>query len=40
MTLHTDIPTRSEIERLLTAREAPCVSMFLPTSTVTQDAQA
>jgi Bacterial archaeo-eukaryotic release factor family 11 len=40
MTLHTDIPTRSEIERLLTARETPCVSMYLPTSPITQDAQA
>jgi release factor family 11 len=40
MTLHTDIPTRSEIERLLAARETPCVSLYLPTSPVTQDAQA
>jgi Bacterial archaeo-eukaryotic release factor family 11 len=40
MTLHTDIPTRSEIEGLLTARETPCVSMYLPTSPITQDAQA
>jgi Bacterial archaeo-eukaryotic release factor family 11 len=40
VTLHTDIPTRFEIERLLTARGTPCVSMYLPTSTVTQDAQA
>jgi hypothetical protein len=40
MTLHTDIPTRSEIERLLTARATPCVSIYLPTTPVTQDAPA
>jgi Bacterial archaeo-eukaryotic release factor family 11 len=40
MTLHTDIPTRSEIERLLTARATPCVSIYLATSPVTQDAPA
>jgi hypothetical protein len=40
MTLHTDIPTRSELERLLTARESPCVSIYLATSPITQDAQA
>ena len=39
--LHTDIPTRSEIERLLTARDDPCcVSIYLPTSPLTQDARA
>jgi hypothetical protein len=40
LTLHTDIPTRSEIERLLLARDACCVSAYLPTSPITQDAQA
>ncbi|GAA5112992.1 baeRF11 domain-containing protein [Pseudonocardia adelaidensis] len=40
MTLHTDIPSRSEIERLLTQRAAGCVSIYLPTSVITQDAQA
>ena len=38
--LHTDIPTRSEIERLLAARDPCCVSAYLPTSPITQDAQA
>jgi hypothetical protein len=40
LTLHTDIPTRSEIERLLLARDPCCVSAYLPTSPITQDAQA
>ena len=40
MTLHTDIPTRSELERLLGARDAPCISIYLPTSPLTQEAQA
>jgi release factor family 11 len=40
VTLHTDIPTRSAIERLLGARDALCVSIYLPTSAVTQEAQA
>ncbi|GAA3100289.1 hypothetical protein GCM10010464_74690 [Pseudonocardia yunnanensis] len=40
MTLHTDIPPRSEVERLLTVREPGCVSIYLPTSVITQDAQA
>ena len=40
MTLHTDIPTRSEIERLLTTRDPCCVSIYLQTSTITRDAQA
>jgi hypothetical protein len=38
--LHTDIPTRSMVERLLAARDPACVSIYLPTSPVTQDAQA
>jgi Bacterial archaeo-eukaryotic release factor family 11 len=40
VTLHIDIPTRSELERLLTTREASCVSIYLPTSPIPQEAQA
>lgn len=40
MRLHTDIPTRSEVERLLAVRDPASVSIYLPTSPVTQDAQA
>jgi Bacterial archaeo-eukaryotic release factor family 11 len=40
VTLHTDIPTRAEVERLLTTRDASCVSIYVPTSPITQDAQA
>jgi hypothetical protein len=40
LTLHTDIPSRSEVERLLLARDPSCVSAYLPTSPITQDAQA
>jgi hypothetical protein len=40
VTLHTDIPTRSEVQRLLLTREPHCVSAYLPTSPITQDAQA
>lgn len=40
VTLHTDIPTRSEVQRLLVTREPHCVSAYLPTSPITQDAQA
>jgi release factor family 11 len=40
LTLHTDIPTRSEVERLLVTRDPCCVSAYLPTSPITQDAQA
>jgi Bacterial archaeo-eukaryotic release factor family 11 len=40
VTLHTDMPTRSAVERLLTARDALSVSIYLPTTPVTQDAQA
>jgi Bacterial archaeo-eukaryotic release factor family 11 len=35
--MHTDIPTRSELVSLLEARDPACVSIFLPTSVVTQD---
>jgi hypothetical protein len=40
MNLHTDIPTRSAVELLLTTRDPLCVSIYLPTSPVTQEAQA
>ena len=40
MPLHTDIPTRSEVEALLRSRDRFCVSAYVPTSPVTQDAQA
>jgi hypothetical protein len=40
VTLHTDIPTRSAVEQLLTLRGEPCVSVYLATSPVTQEAQA
>jgi Bacterial archaeo-eukaryotic release factor family 11 len=40
VTLHTDIPPRSEVERLLTVRAPGCISIYLPTSVITQDAQA
>jgi hypothetical protein len=40
VTLHTDIPTRAAVEGLLTTRDAQCVSIYVPTSPVTQEAQA
>jgi hypothetical protein len=40
VTLHTDIPTRAEVERLLDARDAACVSIYLPTSEIPQETQA
>jgi hypothetical protein len=40
MTLHTDIPTRSELEQLLDVRDPLCVSLYVPTSPLTQEAQA
>jgi hypothetical protein len=40
VTLHTDIPTRSEVERLLATRDPACVSIYLATSPLTHDAQA
>jgi hypothetical protein len=39
MALHTDIPTRQEIERLLNATADHCVSIYLPTHRVTQETQ-
>lgn len=38
--LHVDLPTRSEIERLAGFRGSPAVSLYLPTTPLTQDAQA
>jgi len=40
MAHHTDIPTRGEIERLLTARAPESVSIYLPTNPNPQGAQA
>jgi Bacterial archaeo-eukaryotic release factor family 11 len=37
--LHTDIPTRSELGSLLEARDPASVSIYLPTTVVTQDAR-
>ncbi len=37
MALHTDIPTRPELERLLNATADHCVSIYLPTHRVTQE---
>jgi hypothetical protein len=30
--MHTDIPTRGDLEQLLSIRDAPCVSIYLPTA--------
>ena len=38
--LHVDIPSRADIERLSNARSPACLSIYLPTTPVTQDAQA
>lgn len=40
MSLHTDIPTRHQIERLLAERSPASVSIYLPTSRLPQEAQA
>src|SRR5262245_60851946 len=40
VSLHTDIPTRSELERLLTARAEPCVSISLAPTPIPQETQA
>jgi hypothetical protein len=40
MAAHTDIPTRADLDRLLAVRRAGCVSIYLPTSPITQDADA
>lgn len=38
--LHVDIPTRADIERLAAVRSDACLSIYLPTSPVTTDAEA
>jgi len=38
--LHTDIPSRSELESLLAAGEPHCVSIYLPTTPITTAADA
>ncbi|MBB5785521.1 hypothetical protein [Jiangella mangrovi] len=40
MTLHTDIPTRAQLQRLIAARDPVSVSIYVPTSPLTQQAQA
>jgi hypothetical protein len=40
MALHTDIPSRRQIERLLGAKGGDLVSIYLPTTPLTQRAQA
>lgn len=40
VTLHTDIPSRSEIRTLLTVRDPSCVSIYLPTTVIPQEAAA
>ena len=37
--LHTDIPTRADIEHLISVRSSACVSIYLRTSPVTEHAQ-
>ncbi len=38
--LYVDIPTRADIQRLSAVRAAACLSIYLPTTPLTQDAQA
>lgn len=38
--LHTDIPTRAEVEALSAVRTPGCVSIYMPTTPVTADAEA
>lgn len=40
MSLHTDIPGRRELERLLSRRGDGLISVYLPTTPITQDAAA
>ena len=40
MALHTDIPSRRQIERLLQARGGQLVSIYLPTTPITSEADA
>ena len=39
MTLHIDMPTTQDVERLLSTRRPGCVSIYLPTSPITQEAE-
>jgi len=39
MALHTDIPTRRQVERLLAHRSLSSISIYLPTDRLTQNAQ-
>ncbi len=36
MSLHTDIPSRAQVERLMTSREPSSVSVYLPTDPATR----
>ena len=38
--MHTDIPTRGDIEQLINVREPHCVSIYLSTSPVTRESEA
>jgi hypothetical protein len=40
VTFHTDIPTHTEVERLLSARNGPCVSIYVPSSPLPTEANA
>ena len=39
MALYTDMPTATDLEQLLSTRREGCVSIYMPTSTVTQEAE-
>ena len=38
MSLHTDIPSRAQIERLMTSRDPSSVSVYLPTDPTSRGA--
>ena len=40
MSLHIDVPTRSEVVALLEAKRPGCVSIYMPTTPVTSDVEA
>jgi Bacterial archaeo-eukaryotic release factor family 11 len=40
MTLHTDIPTHTEVERLLATRNDACVSIYVATTPITSEVEA
>ena len=40
MSLHLDIPTRTQLDELLSTREPACVSIYLPTSPLPQESDA